>query len=142
MFTGTPSSFPPVAAAETLEQLELAEALECVAQFAVGPFGADRVKSRRPVADLAVIHTELERARQLSDLIGRGEGFRPEPVTSVDRVLHTLSADGGVLEGPDLAEFRRVLEAMHQVRGELLRIAKDAPDVAALAVDVPPRELI
>jgi DNA mismatch repair protein MutS2 len=141
-FTGTPSSFPGVATADTLEQLELAGALDCVAEFAVGPFGAERVRSRQPVADLPWIQGELTRVRQLADLIGRGDGFRPEPVSSVEHVLHVLAADGGVLEGSELAEFRLVLEAMHQVHGDLRRVAKDAPDVATLAVDLPPRELI
>ncbi|MBI4503093.1 MAG: Smr/MutS family protein [Gemmatimonadetes bacterium] len=140
-FTGTPSAFREVADRPALAQLELAAALECVAAFAAGPHGAERVRARRPVADLQWIRSELDRVRQLSDLLGRGDGFRPEAVASVERVLSVLAADGAVLEGPELAELRRTLEAMHLVSAELRRIAKEAPAVAALAVELPPREL-
>ena len=140
-FTGTPSSFPAVSSADTLVQLELGRALECVAEFAVGPHGADRVRSRRPSSDAEWIRAELNRVRELGDLLGRGDGFRPEVVGSVEHVLGVLSAEGGVLEGPELAEFRRTLDAMHLVLAQLRRIARDAPAVAAIAVDVPPREV-
>jgi DNA mismatch repair protein MutS2 len=141
-FTGTPSSFQEIAAAETLEQLELPAALDRVAEFAVGPHGADRVRARRPVADREWIERELNRVRQLALLLARGDGFRPEPVTSIEHVLQVLAADGGVLEGPELGEFRRVLDAMHLTHTALRRLEKDAPDVAVLAVDLPPRELL
>ncbi len=140
--TGTPFSFRGVATVQTLAQLELAPALDCVAEYAVGPAGAERVRSRRPVADIDWIRTELGRVRELAELLGRGDGFQPEPVTSVERVLAALSAEGGVLEGVDLAGFRVILEAMHRVASELRRIQKDAPLVAALDAPLPPRELI
>ena len=75
---GTPSSFSHVADDATLAQLELRPALECVAAYAVGPLGAERVLNRRPSADAEWIGAELNRTRQLANLLVRGDGFRPE----------------------------------------------------------------
>src|SRR5437870_4550211 len=138
---GTPSSFSSVADDATLGQLELGLALDSVAAYAVGPYGAERVRNRRPSADSEWIGTELNRARQLGNLLVRGDGFRPEPVSSIESVLAALAAEGAVLEGPDLAGLCRTLEAMQLVSAELRRIAKEAPAVALLAVELPPRDL-
>jgi DNA mismatch repair protein MutS2 len=139
---GTPSSFRQVASDATLDQLEFKETLAQVASRAVGLHGAERVRQRRPIADVASARAELKRVQELARLLDGPDGFRPEPVGSIDTVRAALEHEGAVLEGAELAQLRRTLEAMQLVAAQLRRIAREAPAVASIAVDVPPRELV
>src|SRR5215831_13544402 len=84
--TGTPSSFREVASEATLNQLEFEETLEQVASRAVGAHGAERGRQRRPTAHLETVRAELNQVRELAQLLDGADGFRPEPVESIEGV--------------------------------------------------------
>jgi DNA mismatch repair protein MutS2 len=139
--TGAPSAFQAVASPEVLRQLEYARALDEVAERAVGPLGAASVRARMPSADLAAIRDALATLAQLLGLLMGGDPFRPEPIGEVTPLLDQLAVPGTVLDGVQLLELGRALEAMRVVAAELARVADSAPRVAALRVDVPPPRL-
>lgn len=130
---GTPSSFER----GTLAALEFEAALADVADRAVSPFGAARIQSRRPRADIDWIAAELTSVAELAELLVGGDAFRPDPVPDLGDIPKLLGMDGATLTGPQLVAVRVALDAMTRVRHELERVGHAAPGVAALAVDVP-----
>ncbi len=139
--TGTPSPFPGVASEVVLAQLEFGAVLDVVAAFAAGPLGAAAVRARRPVADADLVGGELERVDALARLLRQGDPFRPEPVADLAPVLSLLAVPGAVAEGPALADLQRALAAMQLVGRELGRVAREAPALAGLVIELPPPAL-
>ncbi len=138
---GTPSSFDPVAASHTLAELEYDRALAVVARHAVSELGSESVRSRMPLAEAGAVREELATVSELSlELHERGR-FAPRPVPDLSGILKTLETAGGVLDGQALRELGSALEAMLDVQGQLRTLEEDAPRVAALATEVPPRHL-
>lgn len=137
----TPSSLLDVASVDTLAELEFAEALNVVAAHAVGELGAARVRARRPATDVDAIRRELRMVREVRDLLVRKDPFRPEGVADLGESIARLGVAGSVLEGAELAALGAALMSMWVVGGELKRIAASAPSAAALATDLPPRDL-
>jgi DNA mismatch repair protein MutS2 len=135
--TGTPFPLPEADTAAALDTLEFGTVLQRVAAHAAGPAGADRVRSRRPAADLAWIRHELALSGEAMALHRRGDGVVAEPVPDAGRALARLRVDGSVLDGTELVILRRVLAAARRVRGELRRAAPDAPRLAALEAPLP-----
>lgn len=138
---GTPSSLPPVASPSVLDQLQFERALELVARHAVNPMAAARVRSRRPAADLEALKESLAAVEEIRRILARDDPFRPEPVPELGRVIERLGVEGSVLEGLDLAELLRALAAMRLVAREIDRVGAQAPRLAAMAVELPPRSL-
>lgn len=137
----TPSSLLDVASRDTLGELEFAEALNVVAGHAVGELGAARVRARRPGTGVDAIRHELHMVREMRDLLVRNDPFRPEAVADLAESVARLGVAGSVLEGAELAALGAALMSMRVVGGELKRIAASAPSAAALATDLPPRDL-
>src|SRR5882672_12356826 len=108
---GTPSPLPPDQSADALETIEFGQVVELVAQRAVGPLGAARVRARRPTDDLAWITGELARAGEVASLFRRGDFLLAEAIPDVGRALGRLRIEGSVLEGADLAALQHVLVA-------------------------------
>ncbi len=136
--TRTPSAFPAAATAETLAQLEFARAVDEVAQRAVGPLGAARVRERRPSRDPTWVTEQLAAVAELAGLVLGAEGFRPVPIADLTPALDRLRLEGTVFDGLALLAVARGLEAMRTVAGELRRVAEQAPRAAALMVELPP----
>ncbi len=137
----TPSAFSGSATAAVLAELEFTAALETVARLAVSDLGSASVRRRVPLRDLEWIEAELATAAELQRLLDSGDSFRPQAVQDVASVVEKLAIEGTVLEPAELNAVGSAIEGMHAVRGSLLRIAPDAPCVAALAEDVAPAEL-
>ncbi len=138
---GTPSSLPAVAPPSVLDQLEFDRALELVARCAVNPQARDRVRARRPAADLSALAESLAAVDELKTVLSRDDPFRPEPVPDLSGVFERLGVEGAVLEGSELAQLLRALAAMRTVAREIDRLAAQAPRLAAMAVELPPRSL-
>lgn len=130
-----------VVSEETLSQLEWDAALEGVARWAAGPLGAERVRARRPAADVGDIRAALASVTELAHLLRQGDPFRAEPVSDIGPHLDLVAVPGGVLDGAALVELLQALRAMRVVAGELGRIARAASGAAALLVQIPPPDL-
>ncbi len=135
---GTPSSFESCAPPETLDGLEFARILDVIAGRAACALGAQRVRSRVPIADVSTVRDELRRVTELRDIMLLGDPFHAEPVVDVRASLARLAVEGAVLDGPALLELGRTLEAMRVVRRELERVAERSPLMASLLVPLPP----
>ncbi|MBS1242119.1 MAG: hypothetical protein H6R40_1546, partial [Gemmatimonadetes bacterium] len=118
---GTPSAFP-VAADAVFATLEFYAALDAVAGHAAGPLGAERVRSRRPAADLAVVRTELALVAEGVSLLGQGDGPEIVPVPELSRTLDRLRIEGSVLDGFDCVAARLALAAARHVARELRQV--------------------
>ncbi len=138
---GTPSSFPPVAAPQTLTELEFDRALEVVAGHAVSDLGAASVMARLPLADPELIREELAAVAELAEELHERGRFEPRVVPDISEVLKSLSTQGSVLDGAALRQLHAALEAMREVERQLSELAEDAPRAAALAVEIPPLRL-
>ncbi len=139
--TGTPSPFPAVASAKTLNTLEFAAVLEIVAGHAVSELGASSVLSRVPVGDPSWIDRELATARELQRLLDSGDRFRPERVGDIGPTIERLDIPGSVLEPTELNAIGTALGGMRAVRAELSRIGDDAPLLAGLVREIPPTDI-
>lgn len=138
---GTPSSLPPVASPAVLDQLQFDQALELVARHAVNPMAAARLCARRPQADPELVAESLAQVEELRRILAREDPFRPEPIPDLSGVIERLGADGAVLEGGELAALLRALCAMRVQAREIERLAGEAPRLAAMAVELPPRSV-
>lgn len=137
---GTPSAFP-VAAEAVFATLEFHAALDVVAGHAAGPLGADRVRARRPAADLAVVQADLAVVAEGAALLGQGDGPEIVPVPELTRTLDRLRIEGSVLDGIDCVAARLTLGAARHVARELRQVAAKAPGLAGLEVPVPDRRI-
>ncbi|HEX9165914.1 MAG TPA: hypothetical protein VF862_08385, partial [Gemmatimonadales bacterium] len=137
---GTPSAFP-VAADAVFATLEFHAALDAVAGHAAGPLGAERVRARRPTADLAVVRAELALVAEGVSLLGQGDGPEIVPVPELSRTLDRLRIEGSVLDGLDCVAARLVLAAARHVARELRQVAPKAPGLGSLEVPVPDRRI-
>lgn len=137
---GTPSAFP-VAGEAVLATLEFHAALEAVAGYAAGPLGADRVRSRRPSADMHVAGADLALVAEGVALLGQGDGPEVVPVPDLSRTLDRLRIEGSVLDGGDCVAARVALAAARHVARELRQVALKAPGLGALEVPVPDRRI-
>jgi DNA mismatch repair protein MutS2 len=137
----TPSSLSAVASLDTLDQLEFPAAVELVAQRAVSPLGAARVRQRQPSPHVEWVCDQLATVAELAAVLVREDPFRPVPLADLTETLVTLQVPGGVLDGPQLVALGHALGAMRAVARELTRLRETTPRTAALRVDPPPREL-
>jgi DNA mismatch repair protein MutS2 len=115
--------------------------LDLVAEHARGPLGAARVRSRRPRAEVEGIREELAAVGELLALAERGESIDIPPVPELEPVLRRLAVPGSVLNGPELLAIRQCVAAGRVARGELARIAPEAPRAAARSVPLPDKAL-
>ncbi|UCD25273.1 MAG: hypothetical protein JSW51_04955, partial [Gemmatimonadota bacterium] len=138
---GTPSSIPAVANVNTLEALEFAATLQAVAGFAVGELGADAVRQRQPTADIDWIRTELATVAEFQQLLDSGDPLVPEPLPDIRAVIERLGIPGDVLEPPELNAVLSALDAMYAVLQGLTRVTDEAPLLASLACEIPPKEV-
>jgi len=138
---GTPSSFPPVAAPQTLTELEFDRALGVVAGHAVSTLGAESVNARLPQSDPELIREELAAVAELAEEQHERGRFEPRVVPDISEVLKSLAIPGSVLDGAALRQLYAALVAMREVEQQLRDLAEDAPRVAALAVELPPRRM-
>ena len=135
---GTPSALE---GGEWAEALEFASVLEQVAGLAAGPLGAESVRRRRAVADVAWIQGELLRVEELARLGREGKGLVAEAVPDLAGPLARLRIPGSVLDGPELVALRRTLTAGRLVAAELRRVAAEAPHAAQLEAPQPDKSL-
>ncbi|MGH7518013.1 MAG: endonuclease MutS2 [Gemmatimonadales bacterium] len=138
---GTPSSLAGAAALEALDTIELPAVLAIVAGHAAGPLGAERVRARRPTADLGWIHQELARVGEVAALFRNADGLLAEPVPDVRQALSRLRVEGSVLDGTELLGIGRVLGAGRAVHADLTRVAPQASRSAELLCELPDRRL-
>ncbi len=139
--TGTPSPIPVVALPETLEQLELAQALDLVAQHAVSELGARAVRRRCPDTSPDHIREELATVGELMAACQEDSGFAPRAVADLADTLALLATSGSVLEAEALFQLGLALTAMRETKSALEAVADQAPRVAALAVELAPERL-
>lgn len=138
---GTPCPLAPAASPEALAELDFDRVLEVVARRAVSPLGAAAVRARVPAATLDDVRAALLPVAELATVLRDGAGFAPAPVSDLRQTLRALQTPGSVLQGAELAELGRALEAMRRTAHGLAGLAESAPRVAALAVDLPPKKL-
>ena len=124
-----------------LAAIEFPAALELVAQHAVSPLGAQRVRALRPQQDPWLVRHELERVAQYLARREAGDELGAEPFPDVSAALARLRLEGSVLEGKELADLGVALVAARAVHGRVTRVSRLAPLVAALGVEPPPREI-
>jgi DNA mismatch repair protein MutS2 len=124
-----------------LAAIEFPAALDLVAQHAVSPLGAARVRSLRPQADAWLVGHELERVGQYLARRDAGDDLGAEPFPDIGAALARLRLEGSVLEGRELACIGAALAAARTVHGRVSRAGRLAPLVAALGVEPPPRQL-
>jgi len=124
-----------------LGTVEFPAVLERVAAHAAGPLGAARVRARTPGTDADVIRAALAQVSELAALLLADDALRAEPVPDIAPALTLLDVAGSVLDGPALADVGRALAAARVVAGELARLERTAPRVAALRAAPPPRAL-
>ncbi len=136
--TPSPSS-AVVASTETLSQLEFDRALERVAAYTVSDLGARAVRLRRPSADLAWVRGELEDVTLFRRLFVSGKAVEPLPVQDVGPLVARVKTPGSVLEAGELNELGGALRSMHTIRAALQALEDEAPRIAAMAVELPPR---
>ncbi len=138
---GTPLPLPGDRVDAALDTLEFARALDAVAACAAGPLGADRVRARRPAADLPWIRAELAAVEEVAALFRRKTPVMVEPSPDAGSALARLRVEGSVLDGVELVRMRSLLRASRLNAAELRRVAEEAPLAAALAVPVPDKSL-
>ena len=126
---------------DALETIEFAAVLDLVAAFAAGEGGADRVRGLRPSADHAWVVAELALVEEVTALYRRGDRIEAEPVPELSQSLRRLRVEGSVLDAMELAAVAHMLAAAHRVSEELRRIRESAPMAAALAVNLPARDI-
>jgi DNA mismatch repair protein MutS2 len=124
-----------------LDILEFPGALERVAEHAVSPLGAARVRSRRPATDPGAVRDALAQVAELAARIISDDAIRAEPIPDITAALELIRVPGSVLDGPTLVEVGLALAAARVVLAELTRLAPDAPRAATLRASVPPRPL-
>ena len=124
-----------------LETLEFPAALERVAQHAVGPLGAARLRARTPATDAEGIRDALAQVAELAALLLTDDTLRAEPVPDLSETLALLRVPGSVLEGSALAELAGALGAARSVGALLGRLERDAPRTARLKAVSPPRQI-
>jgi len=137
---GTPSSLPGQVDL-ALETLEFARALAVVSGFAAGPLGAERIRARRPTADLHWIRDQLARVEEVAGLFRRQTPLLVEPVPETRAALARLRVEGSVLDGQELVRIRALLRAARLNVAELRRVADEAPLAAELVVPLPEKTL-
>ena len=128
----------PKGAGTPLDILDFADALDAVAGFAAGPLGAESVRARRPVHELALIREELAAVGEILTLERVGAAPSVDPVPAAADQLARLRIPGSVLDGRALLVLRKVIAAARRTAGELKRVALDAPRAGALVVELPP----
>ncbi|HXY69258.1 MAG TPA: hypothetical protein VEH62_07385 [Gemmatimonadales bacterium] len=124
-----------------LAAIEFPAALDLVAQHALTPLGADRVRALRPQTDPWLVAHELERVGQHVERLEAGDDVAAEPFPDAATALGRLRLEGSVLEGLELSRCGILLAAARTVRARLAKVERTAPLVAALAVEPPPRQL-
>lgn len=137
----SPGADLSAATLEALQDLEFAAVLDQVAGHATGPLGAERVRCRRPSTDLHEIRHQLALVDEAAGLIRTHQGITPEPVPDLARVLPKLAIEGSVLEIGEMRAVGRSVTASRLVVGELRRVARDAPGLAALEQPLPSRTI-
>src|SRR5689334_10688571 len=138
---GTPSPLPPAQTADALDTVEFADVVNLVAERAVGPLGAARVRARRPTDDVAWIADELARVGEVAGVFRRGDVLLAEPIPDVSPALARLRIEGSVLEGVELARLHRLLIAARLVQADLRRVAEISPLAAGMARPLPDKRL-
>lgn len=106
------------ARSHALRVLEFDEVLGLVAEGAVGPEGAARVRGLAPLADAEEIERALDAVEELRSLLA-GDGFDLEPVPEADGALARLAIDGAVLDPGQLLVCARILAASRAARRDL-----------------------
>lgn len=129
------------ATGDALKDLEFVLVLDQVAAHAAGELGAASVRARAPTTELEWIRSELALVEQAAGLIRVRLGVAPEPAPDLTQPLGRLRVEGSVLEIADLLAIKRSLIAARLVSGELKRVEKDAPLVAALNRPLPSRAI-
>jgi DNA mismatch repair protein MutS2 len=127
-------------AVAALAAIEFPAALDQVAQYALTPLGASRIRALTPGTDIVRIDRELDRVSQYAARLEAGDDLEPVMFPDITSALERLGLDGAVLDGAELAAVTQALEAARLV-GAKLRRAREAPAVASLAAAPLPAEL-
>ena len=139
---GTPSLVDPTTSADALDALEFEVALEVVAEYTVGPLGAEALRARRPSDDADWIRYELAHVGELLAYLRRGESFSVAPVPELRGALGRLRIDGSVLELGELVDIKVTLAAGHALSAELERVVESCPRLAMLGVPPVDRNIV
>lgn len=131
----------PTGAGTPLDILDFSDALAAVAGCAAGPLGAESIRARRPVTEIALIREELAAVGEVLVLERAGNAPSVEPVPEAQDQLARLRITGSMLDGRALVVLRKVIAAARRTAGELKRVALDAPRAAALVVELPPTNI-
>jgi len=122
----------PAPRSHALRVLEFDEVLALVAEGAVGPEGAARVRALAPLADLREIERALEAVDELRALLV-GDGFELGALPDAGAALARLAIDGSVLDPEQLLTCARVLATSRVARRDLDEAAGSGGLVRSLA---------
>lgn len=115
-----------------LRVLEFDEVLALVADGAVGPEGAARVRALAPLADARKMEHALDAVDELRTLIA-GDGFELGGLPDAGSALARLAIDGAVLDPEQLLTCARILATSRAARRDLEEGAEPGGPVRALA---------
>jgi DNA mismatch repair protein MutS2 len=128
-------------AESALAAIEFPAALDQVSQYAVTPYGAERVRALRPGTDRLVIESELSRIAAMMERLGAGDDVEPVAFPDCHTALERIRIEGSTLEAAELLAMLRLLSAAKVVGAKLRRAAKAAPILGNLAAPPLPDEL-
>lgn len=111
--------------AHALAVLEFAEVLELVAEGAVGPDGADRVRTLAPLPDREAATRELAGVDEAREAIASERGWELGAIPPVRSALSRLAVDGAVLEGDALIPCGVLLATARRARADLGERARE-----------------
>ncbi len=111
-----------------------------VTQVAGTPSSFSRV-ARQPLADVEFVREELATVWELARELHERGRFQPLAIPDLTEMLEQLAIDGSVLDGTQLHALQSGLAGMREVAGQLAALNEDAPRVAGLGVEIPPRRL-
>jgi DNA mismatch repair protein MutS2 len=113
--------------------LEFGEALDLVANHAVSELGADFVRALRPSVEISTVGYELTLVAQGIALVGRESGWSMPAIPDLRDALARLPLEGYAWDGPTLRLGANLVRGARAMRGLIVPLATDLPDLAALA---------
>lgn len=104
----------------TLQVLEFDQVLAIVASFASSDLGKQATRRLYPSTDPKWIQTRCAQARQLQDLLEKGQRLPLAGIRDIRPLLDRLGRKQTVLEPDELIQISQTLKAANRVRGFLL----------------------
>ncbi|NOY06971.1 MAG: endonuclease MutS2, partial [Chlorobi bacterium] len=113
-------------------KLDFHVVLSRIAAYATSDLGAEAVLALHPHTVFAEIHDELERTREMMQLLAANDSPPLERIHSIAAILHTASLPGSMLTGEDIRKIYDVLTTSRILAEFLHRRADKIPYLSGL----------